>query len=115
MRRQFEARGWQADPQVWIKDWGVHIQVIGLADAHNLAANVKAGPRNQEMQVRMKLHALVPGMEYGGKPADVRPQSLGGSKLLGQRLRARGKEQKPLSRPLCRRGGSGWEKEGGTP
>jgi Transposase zinc-binding domain/Putative transposase len=26
VRRQFEARGWQADPQVWIKDWGVHIQ-----------------------------------------------------------------------------------------
>ena len=26
-------------------------EVIGLADAHNLAANIKAGPRNQEMQV----------------------------------------------------------------
>jgi hypothetical protein len=67
-------------------------EVIGLADAHDLAAKIKAGPRNQEMQVGMKLHALVPGMQYGGKPADVRPQSLGGSKLLGQRMRARGKE-----------------------
>ena len=44
------------------------------------------------MQVRMKLHALVPGMEYGGKSADVRPQSLGDSKFLGERLRTRGKE-----------------------
>ena len=26
MRRQFEPRGWHADPQVWIKDCGVHIQ-----------------------------------------------------------------------------------------
>jgi hypothetical protein len=67
-------------------------EVIGLADAHNLVANVKACPRNQEMQVRMKLHALVPGMEHGGKPADVGPQSLGGGKFFGQRLGARGKE-----------------------
>ena len=44
------------------------------------------------MEVRIKLHALVPGMEYGGKPADVRPQSLGGSKFLGERLRTRSKE-----------------------
>ena len=29
MRRQFEPRGWHADPQVWIKDWGVHIQPAG--------------------------------------------------------------------------------------
>jgi hypothetical protein len=63
-----------------------------LADTHNPAANIKADPRDQEMQVGMKLHALVPSMEYGGKAADVRPQSLGGSKFLGQRLRTRSKE-----------------------
>jgi hypothetical protein len=33
MRRQFEARGWHADPQVWIKDWGVHIQPAGSGAA----------------------------------------------------------------------------------
>jgi hypothetical protein len=33
MRRQFEPHGWQADPQVWIKDWGVHIQPAGSGAA----------------------------------------------------------------------------------
>jgi len=28
-RRQLEARGWQVDPSVWTKDWGVHIQEAG--------------------------------------------------------------------------------------
>jgi hypothetical protein len=33
MRRQFEPRGWHADPQVWSKDWGVHIQPAGSGAA----------------------------------------------------------------------------------
>jgi hypothetical protein len=33
MRGQFEVRGWQADPQVWIKAWGVHIQPAGSGAA----------------------------------------------------------------------------------
>lgn len=28
-RRLFEAKGWQTDPGVWQKDWGVHIQPAG--------------------------------------------------------------------------------------
>ena len=29
MRRLMEANGWQADPAVWTKEWGVHIQPAG--------------------------------------------------------------------------------------
>ena len=33
MRREFEPSGWHADPQAWIKDWGVHIQPAGSGAA----------------------------------------------------------------------------------
>jgi len=33
MRRLMEASGWQADPAIWIKDWGVHIQAAGSGAA----------------------------------------------------------------------------------
>jgi hypothetical protein len=33
MRRLMESKGWQADPSIWTKDWGVHIQPAGSGAA----------------------------------------------------------------------------------
>ena len=66
---------------------------VGLFDADQPAAVIETGARNQAMNVRMKAHLLVPGVEHGGKAVDRGPQSLVRGQLLRESVGDGGEEQ----------------------
>ena len=57
-------------------------QEVRLFDAHGLAESIETGTRNQAMDVGMKFHALVPGVQERGEPVDVSAQPFGRGQLF---------------------------------
>lgn len=62
---------WQMDEVAWI------------ADADDLALRVEARAGNEEVQMRMELHLLAPGVEDGGEPADGGEEPFCGGEFFG--------------------------------
>ena len=58
-----------------------------------IALGIEPGARNQTVNVRMELQALVPGMEDGGEAADGGAQALSLGEFFASSRRDRGEEQ----------------------
>ena len=115
-RRRTVARGLNVHAPILAPDRGVHLpavdpeevtqvltegglkvrqvdEEVGLFDADQTAAVIEPGAGNQTMDVGMKTHLLVPGVEHGGKAVDGGPQSFCGGQLLGESAGDGGEEQ----------------------
>lgn len=60
-------------------------QVIRLLHADDFACGGDACAGDQEVQMRMELHLLAPGVEDGDEAADKRREALGGGEFFGHR------------------------------
>ena len=71
----------QVLPKGALQMWQVDKEIRFL-DAHQPAALIQSRAGNQTMNVRMKSHLLVPGVQHGSKAVDARAQSFVGGQLF---------------------------------
>ena len=58
-------------------------EIVRLFDTDDFAIGIEARAGDQEVQMRMELHLLAPGVEDGGEPADRGAETFGGGKFFG--------------------------------